>query len=341
MDEEKLGMGKIPARIFEKDILPFLGYSDPKVVYGPKMGFDSCVIEYFDKYMIVSTDPCLGVPIEFFGYFLVHFTASDVALFGAKPKWMLYTLLLPPQISRSILREITTQVHKECISLEIAVIGGHTGIYPSINVPIASSTIIGFVDKDKLVTPGDAQPGDKILVTKGIGIETAASISYAREGDLRNILSEDEILNLKQEVFKESCVLDASILSDIGVHAMHDATEGGISTCLPEMAKNSNLGFIVYEEKLLIPSLISKVLDFFGIQPLATSSTGTLIAAIPQEKVKEARKRLRENKIESAVIGEFIEDPSENVLLTKEGIKKKFPSYAEDPYAKLFYEETR
>lgn len=46
-----------------------------------------------DKYLVVSANPCVGVPEEWFGWFLVHCVASDIALFGAKTEFCTINLL--------------------------------------------------------------------------------------------------------------------------------------------------------------------------------------------------------------------------------------------------------
>ena len=55
---------------------------DPLVIVPPQPGFDSGVhLTDGDKYLVVSTDPCIGVPEEWFGWLLVHYVASGIALF--------------------------------------------------------------------------------------------------------------------------------------------------------------------------------------------------------------------------------------------------------------------
>jgi len=78
-------MGKLPANEL-KDMLRCIRKTS-KVIVPPMPGFDSGVHKISnDVYMVVTTDPCLGVPREWFGWFLIHYAASDLAVFGAKPE---------------------------------------------------------------------------------------------------------------------------------------------------------------------------------------------------------------------------------------------------------------
>ncbi len=56
-------------------------------------------------------------------------------------------------------------------------IGGHTEVTYGIDRPILSSTLIGEVERDKLITPRGAAPGDHLLLTKGVPIEATAILA--------------------------------------------------------------------------------------------------------------------------------------------------------------------
>ena len=68
-----------------------------KTVVPPTIGFDAGV-HHLDAqhYLVVSTDPCIGVAEEWYGWLLINYAASDVALFGAKPEFCTIALLGPP-----------------------------------------------------------------------------------------------------------------------------------------------------------------------------------------------------------------------------------------------------
>ena len=86
-------MGKLS----NKDLKKLLNCikKDQRVVVSPQLGFDAGVHRLDnDRYLVVSTDPCIGVPEEWFGWLLINYVASDVALFGAKMEFCTVNLLL-------------------------------------------------------------------------------------------------------------------------------------------------------------------------------------------------------------------------------------------------------
>ena len=328
----ELPAGKLRNEVLREVVFPNLGVEDAKVVYGPREGFDSAVIEYDDEhYLIVATDPTLGVPAETFGFFTYHFAASDVAVFGARPRWLILNLLLPPGTEKEFLKGVMSDVNTECRRYGSTIIGGHTGVYPGVSEPTATTTAMGLVRKKELRLPL-AKPGDKIIVTAKVGLEFAVSAAYFREEELRKFLSFREIERLKNLYRFETVVPDALTARPF-VRGMHDATEGGL-TALHEIADNSGVGFRVYAEKLRLDPLVRKVLEFYGLEPWSVSSTGTLITITPPEKSNSLIAELIKNGIMAFELGEFTEEKKR--ILVEGSEERPFPEFESDPYVGLY-----
>ncbi len=329
---KELHPGKLRNELLKEVIFPNLGVEDVKVVYGPREGFDSAVLEYDgEHYLIVATDPTLGVPRETFGFFTYHFASSDVAVFGAKPRWIVLDILLPPRTSRAFLSETMKALNDECRLYRSTIIGGHTGVYPSVSEPTATTTAMGVVGKDELKLPL-AKPGDKIVVTAKVGLEFAVSAAYFRVEELSKVLSKEDLMRLRRSFYSETVVPDALVAKPF-VRGMHDATEGGL-TALHEIAGNSGVGFRVYAEKLHLDPLVKKVLDFYGLEPWSVSSSGTLIAVTPPENVDPLIAELNRNGIIAFELGEFTEERRR--VLVEGSEERPFPEFEGDPYAELY-----
>ena len=324
--------GKLRNDVLREVIFSNLGVEDAKVVYGPRAGFDSAVLEYDEEnYLVVATDPTLGVPPETFGFFTYHFTASDVAVFGARPRWLIVDLLFPPDTTKEFLQGTMSDLNRECRRYGTAIAGGHTGVYPSVAEPLSTTTAMGLVKKDELKLPL-AKPGDRIVVTAKVGLEFAVSSAYFCADELKSILTPEEISELRS-LYRLETVLPDALIAKPFVRGMHDATEGGL-TALHEIADNSGVGFRAYADKLHLDPLVRKVLDFYGLEPWSVSSTGTLIAIAPPEKSEALITELLKNGILAFELGEFTED-GERVLIEDDG-ERPFPEFKGDPYVKLY-----
>jgi hydrogenase expression/formation protein HypE len=328
-------MGKLPPEDLKK-LLTCIK-KDIKVVIPPQVGFDAGVHRIGEKYVAVATDPCTGVPEEWFGYLLINYAASDLSLCGAKPEFCTITLMGPQTTKPKTFQKIMKQTCKATDELNIAIVRGHTGTYDGLTELVGVCTVYGTVQPERLITPANAKPNDLILVTKPIGLETAVNFALTHRLKAQKLFGKVAAETLCSQIRMQSCVKEAQQLAQInGVHAMHDATEGGFITALNEMAQASNLGFKVEFEKLPITPEARKIQEAFKLtdeQTLALSSTGTILSAVKPELKNEVTEMLRKNGLEASFVGEFTKTKKRTLI--KQGEENLFPKNAEDLYAKI------
>lgn len=306
-------------------VFKHLGVNRGEVVLGPSAGFDGAVIDVGNKSLIVSMDPITGA-VERIGWLAVNVNANDIATFGVEPTLFLSCILLPENGDRKILENICTQMDEAAKDLGIAIIGGHCEVTPDLTNPIVIGCVMGITDKGNYVTAGDAKPGDKIILTKSVGIEGTAILATEKEAELKNVLVSSILQSAKRFYDNISVVKDALIaVKTGGVNAMHDPTEGGVSGGIHEMAEASNVGFQVYEEKILIQPETQKICDYFRIDPMQLISSGALLISAKPEFADKIVEELEQNGIMASVIGEFLEDKRQRRIVRKNGKIQTLP----------------
>jgi hydrogenase maturation factor len=311
--------------------------TDSRVVVPPLIGYDTGVHRLGDQYLVVAADPCTGVPEEWFGWLLVNYAASDVALSGAKPEFCTVTLLGPRPTDPHRFQKVMTQTCKAADELGIAIVRGHTGMYDSLNDLLGVCTVYGTVEPQRLITSGGAKAGDLIFCTKPLGIETITNYALAHPENAQNLFGAAKQKKYARLVSMQSCVKEAEALAEIeGVHAMHDATEGGFVAALNEVAGASKVGFKVGWEKIEVPSEALALQKHFGLSDnrlLAMSSTGTILGAVEPSAQGNVAEALRKLGLTAYFIGEFTK--AKKRALTKNGKSMAFPAAAEDPYTMM------
>jgi hydrogenase expression/formation protein HypE len=330
-------MGKLAP----KDLAKLLSCikKDPNVLVPPRPGYDSGVHRLPDgQCLVISTDPCIGVPIEWFGWLLIHYASSDVALFGARPQFCTLNLLGPQSTKAETFQKIMNQACKAADELEMSIMTGHTGTYRGLLVPVGVCTAYGIIKEEELITPGGARPKDVILCTKPIGLELAVNFAVAQRELANKIFGPERTRELRRQVTLQSCVKEALLLSKTGyVHAMHDATEGGLTAALNEMAEASKVGFRIDFAKVPIFKEALKLQKHFDLsdeQMLSMSSTGTIIASISAERNLHIRKTIENShKLRAGLLGTFTQ--TKNRVLIVEGKETSFPEEAQDPYERI------
>ena len=338
-------IGKISPEIFNELIYPRLGAKSKSVIVGPQHGVDVGIVEIGDKAVALTTDPVFIVPEygwERAAWFAIHILASDAVTSGLKPKYLSIDLNLPMEMTKEQLGIVWDTMHRECVKLGIAVICGHTARYENCHYPmVGGATVICVGEKDEYVTPKMAKAGDKIIITKGPAIEAtgifATMFPKLLEKEFGSSFSEQA-----QEIFyKMSVVQDALTavgvgVRDEGVTAMHDATECGIWGGLYETAQAANLGMRVEKERIVVENCVTEICRYFGIDPYASISEGTLIIACKEHKAESVVKALARKGIKSSIVGELV-NPEQGMILVEKGKEKKLEHPVVDPFWQAFY----
>jgi len=331
-------IGKVDKATFDRVIFSRLGRPDDTVLVGPKHGVDAAVIELPDGgVMVLAEDPTFGMPVlmPHFGWAIVHICASDVAVLGVKPRYLTICLMLPPGTEEAVLEHIWKEVHEECQKLGIAIVGGHTGIYPGIAYPLnGGCTVIGLGSKDQLTPASNARVGDRVIITKGPAIEAAGILAWQAEKALEKKFGKD-IVEKAKGYFLEMTVVKEALLAGPHAHAMHDATEGGLLNGVYEIAAASDTGVTLLEEKIIIPEAIGAVCRHFGIDPLTSISEGTLVITAAPEKTPRILSDLKRNGIPAWEVGEVT--ARDRVFIRKNGQREELRPVTVDPFWAAYF----
>ncbi len=323
----KLKPGKLPPDLLQKLVEGFVIHDSVSI--GPGIGFDSAVIDIGKEYLVVTSDPITFVT-EDIGYYTVAVNINDIAVTGAEPSFMTLTVLISQEDADSEkVSKIFNDVRNTAREYGISVIGGHTEVTPSIESTITSATMMGFVEKHKLVRQDGAKPGDVVVMMGLAGVEGTSII--ARELDLSGSFSTEEIERMKN-FYRDPGII---ILDKVRClkkfttpTSMHDPTEGGIAQAIHELARASNTGFLIEFEKIPVHPLtlkLSKILDF---NYLGLISSGSLIATVKESEVS------RISCPDLKIIGKVTEKSS-GVKLLRQGRVEDLPRFPQDEITKI------
>ena len=306
-----LPVGKLPQELLAV-LLSRACVDDPRVILGPGIGLDCAVIDTGERLSVYKSDP-ITFATDQIGYYLVQVNANDIATTGARPLWLLVTLLLPEGRTTAELADtVMAQVHEACRDLGIAVIGGHTEITAGLDRPIAIGTMIGEVARESLISPRGANAGDHVLLTKGVPIETTTLLAREFPARLRGALTEAEIRAAQNYLFQPGIGVtrDARVAIGAGrVTAMHDPTEGGIVTALWELAEASQRTVRVDVDEIPVPALARRVCKAFDIDPYASIASGALLITVAAPDARGTRAALEHAGIACADIGVVLDGP--------------------------------
>jgi len=122
-----------------------------------------------------------------------------------------------------------------------------------------------------------------------------------------------------------------------GVTSMHDATECGVWGALYEVAQAAGLGARIEKEKIVVEDCVKEICQYFGIDPYASISEGTLLISCRPHKAEATVKALAQKGINSSIVGELIA-PEKGMILVEGGKEKELKHPIVDPFWRAFYD---
>lgn len=244
---------------------------------------DAAVI--YDGDLAFSTDSFTISPLFFpggdIGKLAICGTCNDLAMMGAKPKYLTCSVIIEEGFSTRELEKIVRSMKQELINNDAIVISGDTKVVPrgSVDKIFINTTGIGEIQK-KGISSNCISKSDIILVSRDIG-RHGATIFTTREGiELSSALKSD-CATLTHQV-------QALIQADVKITAMRDATRGGVSAVLNEWARQSNIGIEVKEDSIPISQEVYGICEMLGFEAASLANEGTFVLAIDKSDEKKA-----------------------------------------------------
>lgn len=294
------------------------------------VGDDAAVIDHFGKQTVITTDLLIeGIhfdlsytPLKHLGYKSVIVNLSDVYAMNAQPTQITVSIGISNRFSLEALDEFYEGVYAACKKYNVDLIGGDTS--SSGKGFIVSVTAIGEVAPEKFIKRSTAQKGDLICVSGDVGaaflgltlLEREKAIYMENPNIQPDLEGEDYIVGrlLKPETKKD--IIDFFEKNNILPTAMQDVSDG-VSSEVLHICKQSNLGCMLFEDKLPIDERSRAAAFKFGLDPTVCALNGgedyELLFTLKQEDYDKIT--LNE---EIAVIG-YMTDREEGTKLRTRG----------------------
>ncbi len=295
------------------------------------VGDDAAVIDHFGKQTVVTTDMLIeGIhfdlmytPLKHLGYKSVIVNLSDVYAMNASPAQITMSIAFSNRFSVEALDEFYEGVYTACDKYNVDLVGGDTT--SSQKGFIICVTAIGEVAPDKFVTRSGAKKGDLICVSGDLGVaylgltllEREKKVFLETKGVQPDLENQDYIVGriLKPEARRDT--IDFFAEKGIMPTAMIDISDG-LSSELLHICKKSEVGCMLYEEKIPVNDLARQFAYKLELDPTACALSGgedyELLFTIDQKDFQA----ISANP-EISIIGHISEKEKGAVILTKGG----------------------
>ena len=305
--------------------------TDPRVLIGSNTADDAAIVRLdAERALVLTTDfftPIVDDPFDF-GQVAAANALSDVYAMGGTPLSALGLVGFPDQdLPVEILAEILRGGALKAKEAGIDVVGGHT---IKTDEPIYGLAVVGEIHPDRVVSNAGARVGDKLVLTKPLGL---GIIATANKQDRDTLGAMPEAIRIMTALNRDAC----EAMLEVGVHACTDITGFGLLGHLRNVVVASQVGARVRFDS--VPMLeAARVYVAEGIAPGGThanwrflndcvtyalgltkeeqllladaQTSGGLLIAVPAERADALLRALEKRGTPAAaVVGEITDGP--------------------------------
>ncbi|MDX5436955.1 MAG: hydrogenase expression/formation protein HypE [Pontibacter sp.] len=227
---------------------------------------DGAVFELPGK-LAFTTDSYVVSPLFFpggnIGDLAVNGTVNDLAMCGAKAKYLSLSFILEEGFSRDEFHAILLSIRKAADKADVLIVTGDTKVVErgKGDKIFINTSGIGQVHLKASMDASKIQVGDKILISGPVASHGMAIMSVREGLEFESQISSDTASVQKQ-------VLD--LLEKFGqdIHFLRDPTRGGVATVLNEIARQTKLGIAIQEQQIPVHEQVQSACEMLGLDPL-------------------------------------------------------------------------
>jgi hydrogenase expression/formation protein HypE len=298
---------------------------------------DAGAFDLADAHLALTTDSYVVKPLRFpggsIGELAVNGTVNDLAVAGARPAALSLSLILEEGLPADTLKSEVDAIARAAHTAGVEIVTGDTKVVERGHADgmYICTAGVGVRDPRATLSPGNLQPGDRIVLSGPIG-EHGTAIMLARgEFDLdAEIESDTRPLWPAVDTLLEAAGPD--------LRCLRDATRGGVASVLNELARASGVSMLVREAAIPVKPAVAGAAELLGIDPMYVANEGKLVAFVAPGGVRRAIEALQRiaGCEETAEIGEVRSEPPGMVLVqTGFGGRRVMDQLVGDPLPRI------
>lgn len=268
---------------------------------------------------VTSTDSYIVYPLFFkggdIGKLSVCGSSNDVTMMGGKPCYLNIGFIIEEGFDINTLKKIAESIRKECDNLGLRILSADTKVLPTFSNHTSknlfiNTTCIGNLQKEGL-SAKNLSHNDAIIISGNIGAHGARI--FLEQNDMQidsNICSDCASLYP---------MLAPLFACDMQLHALRDATRGGLSAVLNEWAMASNACIEIDENSVGVDNEVLGVCEMLGLEAFELANEGLCVLALPARFANDALEILKRHPLgaNAAIIGrvrkDFIDSMESNI----------------------------
>ncbi|MBI5384325.1 MAG: hydrogenase expression/formation protein HypE [Verrucomicrobia bacterium] len=279
------GGGKLMQQLIDKLIAP--AFKNPLL----DQKHDGAVIDLGAHRIAFTTDSYVVHPLFFpggdIGALAVNGTVNDLAMCGARARWLSCGLIIEEGLPMDTLWRVVQSMQKAVAIAGVQLVTGDTKVVDRGRGHglFINTAGIGVVEHPITIAPGRVRPGDAVLISGDVGRHGMAIMSV-REGLQFEAAIESDCAPLVAPVM-------ALLEAGVEVHCLRDLTRGGLVSALNEIADVARVQVSVEENAIPVEEPVRGACEILGFDPLYVANEGRFVAFVAAGDAERALALLR------------------------------------------------
>jgi len=282
---------------------------------------DSAVCNAGEK-IAMTTDSYVIKPLFFpggdIGKLCVCGTVNDLAVSGARPRYISVGMIIEAGFDMETLARIVESIAKTARQAGVYVVTGDTKVVEGGGVDgiFINTAGIGVFSDERPPLAQKIEAGDKIIIS-GYMASHGMAIMAARENMGFTPPIESDVAPL-------AALADRVLQSGCVVNAMRDPTRGGVAATLCEWV-TGDTDIVIFENSLPVRPDVSAACEILGMDPLYIANEGIMLLSVPGSCADNVLMSMRssDDGKNAAIIGEVRKGSGNVYAVTEYGTGRK------------------
>ncbi len=233
-----------------------------------------------------TTDSYVVRPLFFpggdIGAMAVNGTVNDLAMCGARPRWLSAGFILEEGLPMETLQRVVASMQTAAAAAGVEIVTGDTKVVDKGRGDglFITTAGLGVIESPGRIGPGQVRVGDVVLLSGDVGRHGMAIMSV-REG-----------LEFESPIESDCAPLVAPVMAllDAGVKVscLRDLTRGGLVAALNEIADASGLQIDIVESAVPVIEPVRGACEILGFDPLYVANEGRFVAFVSPDTAELA-----------------------------------------------------
>ncbi len=286
--------GKLMHQLLDKLIAPtFANPLSADAHDGARLTFNGVRLAF-------TTDSFVVKPLFFpggdIGKLAVNGTVNDLAMCGARPRYLSLSFILEEGLPMETLWRVIQSIRAAAETADVQIVTGDTKVVDrgKGDGMFINTAGIGTIEHSLVIAPHMVREGDAILINGDLGRHGMA-VMAVREGLTFESAIESDCAPLWAPVQR-------LIEAGVAVHCLRDMTRGGMASSLVEIAKGCGLHLHIDESRIPIRDDVRAACEILGLDPLYVANEGRFVAFVPQAQAERALAAIGEGAAQVGIV---------------------------------------